>query len=572
MSLGLLGIAGLDDVQVLVEYQLPLTSYRADVVLVGAHPAGGVSAVIVENKQWTAGEIEDVVERVVVVGHRQLLHPQQQVANYAQYLRDFNQLASDGTLKVNGLAYLHNATAAQLGGLRTAALADVAQFPLFSGDDDGALVEFLQGRLTPAGAAGACDAFLHARTRPSKRLLDHVQTQIKGQPVFTLLDEQQVVYDLVLHAVAESRRSNTKKVVIVTGGPGTGKSVIALQLVAALAKQGRNISHVIGSRAFITTLRKLVGSRAGQLFRYTHVFGDAEPNELDAVIVDEAHRLRAVSTTRFTPKHKISGIPQVDELVQVARVPVFLLDEHQVVRPEEIGTVAAIRQAAVRNRAEVIQVDLNGQFRCAGSAGYIAWVDALLCLDGRQPQPWPPSDPFDLSVVDTPEALQAWVNAHAHAGHTARLSAGFCWPWSDPRADGTLVEDVQIGSWHLPWNAKPDKKAVDAPSASFWATDPRGVNQVGCIYTAQGFEYDYGAVILGADLVWRTDHWVADPTRSRDPVVKRAANFPELAKHTYKVLLTRGLLGCAIHSVDPKTQDFLHALVEELSRSAGRRA
>ena len=362
MSLGLLGIAGLDDVQDLVEYQLPLTSYRADVVLVGAHPAGGVSAVIVENKQWTAGEIEDVVERVVVVGHRQLLHPQQQVANYAQYLRDFNQLASDGTLKVNGLAYLHNATAAQLGGLRTAALADVAQFPLFSGDDDGALVEFLQGRLTPAGAAGACDAFLHARTRPSKRLLDHVQTQIKGQPVFTLLDEQQVVYDLVLHAVAESRRSNTKKVVIVTGGPGTGKSVIALQLVAALAKQGRNISHVIGSRAFITTLRKLVGSRAGQLFRYTHVFGDAEPNELDAVIVDEAHRL-AVSTTRFTPKHKISGIPQVDELVQVARVPVFLLDEHQVVRPEEIGTVAAIRQAAVRNRAEVIQVDLNGQFR-----------------------------------------------------------------------------------------------------------------------------------------------------------------------------------------------------------------
>lgn len=157
-------MAGLDEVQVLVEYQLPLTSYRVDVVLVGAHPAGGVSAVIVENKQWTVGEIEDVVERMVVVGDRQLLHPQQQVANYAQYLRDFNQLASDGTLKVSGLAYLHNATAGQLGGLRTAALADVAQFPLFSGDDDGALVTFLQGRLTPAGAAEACDRFLHAPT------------------------------------------------------------------------------------------------------------------------------------------------------------------------------------------------------------------------------------------------------------------------------------------------------------------------------------------------------------------------------------------------------------------------
>jgi uncharacterized protein len=315
---------------------------------------------------------------------------------------------------------------------------------------------------------------------------------------------------------------------------------------------------------------RLVGPRAGQLFRYWNVFGDAEPNELDAVIADEAHRLRAVSSNRFTPKHKISGLPQVDEIVQVARVPVFLLDEHQVVRPEEIGTVAAIRQAAARNRANVIQVDLNGQFRCAGSAEYIAWVDALLCLDGGRPRPWPPEDPFDLTVVDTPQALQSWVKAHAEAGHTARLSAGFCWPWSDPAADGTLVEDVQIGTWRLPWNAKPGKKPVDAPPAALWATNSRGIDQVGCIYTAQGFEYDYGGIILGADLVWRTDHWEADQAQSRDPVVKRAENFTELAKHTYKVLLTRGLLGCAIYSVDPETRDFLHALLKELSHSTPR--
>jgi uncharacterized protein len=404
---GLLRTAGLDEVQVLVEYQLPLASKRLDVLLVGTHPAGGVSAVIVENKQWTAGEIEDVAERIVVVGGRQLLHPQQQVANYAQYLRDFNRLAADGTLKVSGLAYLHNATAAQLTGLRTAALADVAEFPMFSGDNEGALIAFLQGRLAPTGAAAACDAFLQAPTLPSKRLLDHVHTQIQGQPVFTLLDEQQVAYDLVLQAVAESRWANTKKVVIVTGGPGTGKSVIALQLVATLAKEGRNVCHATGSKAFTTTLRKLVGSRAGQLFRYWNLFGDAEPNELDVVVADEAHRLRAVSSNRFTPKHKVSGLPQVDEIVQVARVPVFLLDEHQVVRPEEIGTVAAIRQAAARNGAHVLQVDLNDQFRCAGSAEYIAWIDALLCLDGSQPRPWPPEDPFDLTVVDTPEELQA---------------------------------------------------------------------------------------------------------------------------------------------------------------------
>jgi DUF2075 family protein len=239
---------------------------------------------------------------------------------------------------------------------------------------------------------------------------------------------------------------------------------------------------------------------------------------------------------------------------------VFLLDEHQVVRPDEIGTVEAIRQAAERNGADVIQIDLNGQFRCAGSAEYVTWVDDLLCFDGAEPRPWPPGDPFELILVDSPDALQSWVRAHEQSGHTARISAGFCWKWSDPRPDGTLFDDVQIGSWTMPWNAKEGKKAVDVPVAALWASDPRGIDQIGCIYTAQGFEYDYGGVILGPDLVWRKDHWEARQAQSCDPVVRKAENFADLAKHTYKVLLTRGLLGCAIFSVDDETRKFLTSL------------
>jgi DUF2075 family protein len=140
------------------------------------------------------------------------------------------------------------------------------------------------------------------------------------------------------------------------------------------------------------------------------------------------------------------------------------------------------------------------------------------------------------------------------------MSAGFCWPWSNPRPDGTLVDDVVVGDWRRPWNLRSDKPLDGIPSSSLWATDPAGFGQVGCIYTAQGFEYDYGGVIMGADLVWRQDHWESNVAACADRELRRAENFDELVRNVYKVLLTRGLTGCTIYSVDPETRDLLRIL------------
>lgn len=259
----------------------------------------------------------------------------------------------------------------------------------------------------------------------------------------------------------------------------------------------------------------------------------------------------------------------MDELIQAARVPVFLLDERQVVRPSEIGSVDEIRLAAKRHGAELITIRLDGQFRAAGSAGYLEWVESLLGFDGRSPQPWIP-EVFELSVATTPDELEGWVGHKSEEGYTARLSAGFCWPWSDPD-NGTLVEDVVVGDWRHPWNVKGDRPVGNAPSASLWATDPMGIGQVGCIYTAQGFEYDFNGVIFGPDLVWRRDRWVADPQVSHDTVVRRdAAGFDRLIRHTYKVLLTRGLLGCCLYSTDEETREFLDEMAAVPSVRGGR--
>lgn len=552
--------AGLDDVEVLVEYFLPLTSKRADVVVIGTHPStNAISAVVWENKQWTTGDIEDIDGRLVSVAGRLLLHPQQQVHQYVEYLNDFNHLAHDGSLVVGGMAFLHNATSAEVAPFRLAELADLSEFPIFSGDEVAALHRFLLERVSGKGASAAADDFLQARTRPSKQLLTHVQEQIQGHDAFTLLDEQLVAFEVVRRAVDQARRSNDKTVVIVKGGPGTGKSVIATAIIGDLAKRGYNVSHATGSRSFTTTLRERVGSRAGNLFRYFNSFMSADQNDLDVLVADEAHRIRKTSNNRFTKRALRSNLRQVDELMRVARVPVFLLDENQSVRPDEIGTVDEIKDAAQTHGFDIIEIDLNAQFRLGGSEAYFHWVQRLLGIVGNGPIAWEGDERFELYAVNSPDEMEAWLSKKNDDGFTSRMAAGFCWEWSDP-VDGTLVEDVVIGEWRRPWNLKPEKRVKGIPSSNLWASDSAGFGQVGCIYTAQGFEYDYGGVILGSDLVWRNGNWVSDKSKSADTVVKRSDNFDELVRHTYRVLLTRGLRGCLIYSVDRETRDYLNTI------------
>ena len=552
--------AGLLGVEVLVEYGLPLTSKRIDVLLIGRHPATGqISAIVWENKQWTGGDLESVEDRLVSVAGRLLLHPQQQVHQYVEYLSDFNTLVSSGDLAVYGIAYLHNAFQSEIAGLKSAALADVAKFPMFTSDRQGELREFLNGCLSIEGAGLAADEFLKAPIRPSKKLLDHVSEQIRGNSAFTLLDEQLVAYEVVRSAVDESRRSNTKKVIVVKGGPGSGKSVIATNLLGDLSKNGYNVSYACGSRSFNTTLQDRVGRKIGNLFRYTHHFSQVDPNDLDVLITDEAHRIRVSSNNRFTSKNRRSEIPQVDELIRAARVPLFLLDEHQVVRPDEIGTPEEISSSALRNGIEVINIDLDVHFRCGGSEAYLRWVEAMLGLEADASLKWKGDENFELCLASTPAEAEEWLLEKHSKGWTARLTAGFCWKWSDP-TNGRLENDVAIGAWKRPWNLKPDKKVAGIPSASRWASDPTGFNQVGCVYSAQGFEYDYAGVIIGPDLVWRGGSWLSDPSKSYDNSIKKAKKFEDLVKHIYRVLLTRGLRGCVIYSVDADTSTMLASL------------
>ncbi|GAA2126176.1 DUF2075 domain-containing protein [Streptomyces synnematoformans] len=551
--------AGLGQVEVLLEYGLPLNSKRADAVLAGVHPKTGLpSYVVVELKQWSSADPDDDDPSLCRVGDRAQLNPVEQVRGYCQYLVSFNGALAEHPDRVSGAAYLHNATEFGVSGLFETEQDQYGR--LFVGARRGEFIDYLRTKLGTASGVSVADELVNGKVGPSKQLMAVAAAEVREREQFVLLDEQQIAYRKVLNAVRRAKQSNHKEVVVVTGGPGTGKSVIALSLLGELYRQGITALHATGSQSFTTTMRKVAGSRkraVRDLFKYFNSFMTAEPNSLDVLICDEAHRIRKTSANRFTSASNRTGRAQIDELIDAAHVPVFLLDQHQVVRPGEMGTVSDIRSAAARKGLRCEVLPLDGQFRCGGSDAYLGWVVRLLGLGPGGPVAWEPDGKMQLLVADSPQEMEALLDDRRSQHYSARMSAGYCWKWTKKVAPGqALPPDVVIGEWRRPWNVFGDRAVGGAPPAALWATDPAGFGQVGCVYTAQGFEYDWSGVIIGPDLVWRGDRWVTDRTASKDPAFKSStpdADVDRLIRNTYKVLLTRGMIGTVVYSTDAET-------------------
>jgi len=563
--------AGLTSQGVLLEFQLPTNSKRIDCILCGYAKDGTPTAVAIELKQWetcdeSAGDNE--VATYLNGRIRDVLHPSAQVARYASYLRDNHEAcyADKDAIKVAGCAYLHNYHYRRNDPLRVEKFAALLlEAPTFTADDVDDFVSFLADRVGQGDGLEVLRRMEENRYRASKKLMDHVASVIQNKPEYTLLDDQQVAFDAVMTAARRGVHDRQKQVIIVKGGPGTGKSVLAVNLVASLLSKHYSTHYVTGSKAFTETLRTVIGSRGQELFTYTNGYVSAEADAVDVLVTDEAHRIRDVSSNRFTPANKKSGLKQLEELIRSARVSVFLIDDHQVVRPGEIGSVAYIREYAEKHQCAVHEFELEAQFRCNGSDTFVRWINTILGIEEGPPFQWNAQDAFDFEIFSSPAELEEAILKKVEAGATGRLVAGFCWPWSDPNKDGTLVDDVQIGKFTRPWNARPDsgRLAKGIPKSSLWAYHPNGINQVGCVYTAQGFEFDYAGVIFGEDLRFDQDRWVGDKSKSHDTTVKRSKEeFVRLVKNTYRVLLSRGMKGCYVCFAHPETEEHFRRYVQ----------
>jgi DUF2075 family protein len=570
-----------DDHGVLLEYELPMSSRRLDCIVTGRNEQLHDNAVIIELKQWEQCEEGDGDKIVTFVGgaQRDVLHPSAQVGQYKMYLEDAQPVFHEerDPIALRACSYLHNYTPVKNDPILAPKFERlIKEFPLFMADDVDPLTHHLRDHLARGDGMHALYRIQESKYCPNKKLLDHVGRLLDGRTEYLLLDEQLVAFQRVLAEARAGHMDRRTAAILIRGGPGTGKSVIALNLLAELSRLGLNTHYVTGSRAFTNTLKKIVGTRASSQIKFFNSYMTADHHAVDVMICDEAHRIRETSNDRYTRRTERSGKAQVDELFHAAKVVVFFIDDRQIVRPGEIGSAKVILDAASRNNYRIFDYTLEAQFRCSGSDGFINWVNNTLEIERTANVLWNMDDRFDFQIVSSPEELDRKIREKLDQGNTARLAAGFCWPWSKPNRDGTLVDDVEVGTFRRPWNAKPDagRLARNIPPSNLWAYDPRGIDQVGCIYTAQGFEFDYVGVIVGRDLIYHHGTgWIGDPAASFDGPVKRAKErFVDLAKNTYRVLLTRGLKGCYVHFIDKETELFFRSRTEKVGAYAERPA
>ena len=556
--------AGLGSQGIIIEYSLPYSSKRLDVMFCGADSKGQDSALIVELKQWERCKLAEgeYVLTFVGGGNRETLHPSIQVGQYRDYLADGNTAFhedSEEAIELAACAYLHNYLLEPDDPLMDPRFdADLDKAPVFTQPEQDELVEHLGNTVGGGPGEDVLDRALSGEKRPSKKLLKAVASMLDGKQEYVLLDEQKIAFDRVMTEAEKGLASTTDGVVLIRGGPGTGKSVIALNLLAELAEKGLSAHYATGSKAFTTALRKVAGKQAAQQFKYFNQYPVEQENSLDVLICDEAHRIRETSVHRYTPKTQRSGKSQVEELMHVAKVSVFFIDDLQVVRPGEVGSAELVRMEAEERGADLFEYQLKAQFRCGGSEGFINWVTNTLEIEDTANPFWDPAEEFDFKIFETPDELYDAIRAKAEEGLSARLMAGFCWPWSASNSDGSLVDDVVIGDFAAPWNARPESTGLmkGIPKAENWATQDGGIDQVGCVYTAQGFEFEYAGIIFGPDLVYREgEGWIGQRDQSEDKIVRNSADdFVDLVKNTYRVLLTRGIRGCYVHFMDEETE------------------
>jgi uncharacterized protein len=559
----------LKDCYIAVETELPYTARRIDVLLFGKDQDNRQNMVLVELKQWTEAEesgIEGNVLTALAGGLREVEHPCLQVRGYQFELQDSYGIFEDPEpINLNACVFCHNYDAEKNQQINKNALLDsqysrlLEEFPLFVKQDVEKLGLYLRARLSQRDGLQVFNRFDRSAIQPSKRLLKEFSGMIKGQQIFNLLDEQIAAYNAITYKVSQLTKFKKKSVIIIKGGPGTGKSVIALEAMVNLMQQGKTVFYATGSSALTNTLRNIAGKRASIFFKYFYSFTKHGPDSIDVLICDEAHRLRAHSNDWGVPFVFKSKKPQVDDLIQPASISVFLIDEHQVVRPTEVGSVEMIKEAAHRLGADIHEYELKTQFRCSGSDAYLQWIDKVLGITDSELTSFDAK--MEFKIFNDPNEMREEIRKrNQEKENSARIVSGFCWPWSEPSADGSLVNDVKIGDFEMPWERK----------AEFWkwATDKTGMDQVGTVYTAQGFEFDYVGVIFGNDLIYdpQLRDWVSRPENSFDSQLKRKnPKLTEHLKNVYRVLMSRAHHGVYVHFLDKSTEKFFKENLRDIT-------
>lgn len=555
-----------DDSGIAIEYKIPASSRRIDFMLSGLDKMDRNSAVIIELKQWDTLEAlvdKDGVVKTPYPGRQITAHPSYQAWSYAQLITEYNESVQTEGVRLHPCAYLHNYFTKKDDPLTNEVYRDyIEKAPVYSKGDVSKLREFITKYIKKPDYRRTLYIIENGKIRPSKSLQDSLVRMLEGNREFIMIDDQKVVFEAALEMARKAFRYGEKQVLIVEGGPGTGKSVLAINLLVKLTSEDMVCQYVTKNSAPRTVYSQKLQvnySKAyiDNLFKGSGVYYESTNNEFDVLIVDEAHRLGEKSGL-----FKNKGENQTKEIINASKLSIFFIDEYQKVSTSDFGSKSDILKFARMHKASVVGMKLESQFRCNGSDGYLAWLDDVLEIGSTANFDGFEFD-YDFRVIDNPNTLRALIEDKNRVDNKARLVAGYCWDWITEGKTDSNVFDINIEEYDfkMSWNL----------SNAIWAIDKDSVNQVGCIHTSQGLEFDYVGVIIGADLRFDGDKIITDFSKRaktdkslngikkmyKDNKENALKTADQIIKNTYRTLMSRGQKGCYVFCVDKKLQEYL---------------
>ncbi|MED9899293.1 MAG: DUF2075 domain-containing protein [Bacteroidales bacterium] len=556
-----------DEVRIAIEYNIPLTSKRVDFIICGADANNNDNVVVVELKQWQKAEVvaDDMhycVKTFVGGNNRIVCHPSYQAYSYACFIRNYSQTVLDDGINLIPCAYLHNYDPDFKQTLSNSIYKEwVSEAPFFIRNETEQFSAFVKKYVTRRSSNGDLLYEIdHGRLKPTKALQDSLTSMVKGNKEFMLLDEQAVCYDMCLKTMAKCKEDGKKRTIVIQGGPGTGKSVLAVNLLMEFINKSLNTCYTTKNsaprEAFLSLLthsdaKKQINIK--QLFRSPFGLSNVPDNTYDCLIVDEAHRLVKKMYGDW------NGENQVKECISASLLSIFLLDEDQAVTVNDIGSIAEISKWCRELNSTLkmpAEAKLVSQFRCNGSDAYIQFIDDILQRTEESVTVDLDELNFDFRIFDSAIELREALREKNAINNKSRMVAGYCYDWNVKHGRGDY--DIMLpDGFKAKWNLEKDK---------IWAINPNSFEEVGCIHTAQGLEFDYVGVLIGKDLKYDstsgriiTDKQAIskDDKSSGIRSCKNESIVRKLILNTYKTLLTRGQKGCYVYCEDKSLAEYI---------------
>jgi len=565
-----------EDAGIAIEYNIPNTSNRVDFIITGYDSKNKEEIIFIELKQWSkinkVGGMDQIVETFLGKGLRQIPHPSYQVWSYTELLKNSNEYIQNNGTKLSPCAYMHNYYPIE----KDDPILDfcykqmLEKAPVFRMTESKELKQFIKNHIKYGDKLLSLKNIEKGKLHPSKSLQDCLANMLRNKPEFVMIDEQKVIYEQVLKNARLSQKDKKKRVIIVKGGPGTGKTVVAINLLVQSIQENIYSSYVTKNSAprevFFNKLRgesykpKFIKG----LFMGSGSFISCPLNKYGLLICDEAHRLNGKSGMFSN-----LGENQIKEIINASLTSVFFIDEEQIVTSKDIGSIKEIEKWALREGAKLQISELVSQFRCGGSDGYISWLDNILQI--RETANYSLENiPYDFQVIDDPNELRKLIETKNQIDGKARMVAGYCWDWVSKKEE--TLNDISLGNFSMQWNLN---------NRAPFAIDPGSINQIGCIHTCQGLEFSYVGVIIGNDIRFEKGKVVTDFTKraktdqslkgliskARKGDLETLSKIDIIIKNTYRTLMSRGMKGCFIYCCDKNLKEYIKASIVSYNTS-----